>query len=217
MQFPTNYAGCSGSTEALYAIHAHLIPVGSNRGKVLIWGKGLSFLCWFPYLATTPGDYDQQFAIVDADASPVTVVYGYWRIPAVSAPPIYNGTTTVGGYTVSNGMQGLFCSGHCWLPDGRLFIVGGDDWSAHITHPYADFTGSRMVAIYDPMPGATGSWSTVQQLTPTVPFLLDLKQANAECIAAAPPPGRPRQKIDGPPPPAASRHRLDRVAHVVEA
>ncbi len=44
---------------------------------------------------------------------------------------------------------------------------------------------------------------------------LALKQANAVIAAVATPPGRPRQKIDGPPPPAAARHRFDRVVHVV--
>lgn len=172
-KFTGNPLGCAGSSEPEYAIHSHLIPVGPHRGKVLIWSRSGNSLCYLQYLATAPGDYDQQFAIVDADANPPTVTYGVWRIPAVFAPQIYAGSVTIPGIaTVTHGVQGLFCSGHCWLPDGRLFVVGGNDWSAAITESYADFTGSRMVAIWDPTAGPTGTWSTAQQLPSAASFLL---------------------------------------------
>src|SRR4029077_4582158 len=41
----------------------------------------------------------------------------------------------------------LFCSGHTFLPDGKLFVVGG-----HLD----DFRGSHKVRIYDPV---TKTWS----------------------------------------------------------
>lgn len=165
VNFPTNTVGCAGSTEAVYAVHAALIP--GTTGRVLIWGRGSNTSCWFPLLAgTSPGDYEQQFAIVDADASPATVTYGVWRIPAAFAPPIFAGSHPNPfnpSTNVTNGVQGLFCAGHCWLPDGRLFVVGGNDWSASVTHPNADFTGSRMVAVYDPTIGPLGTWRTGQE------------------------------------------------------
>lgn len=39
----------------------------------------------------------------------------------------------------------LFCAGHCWLPDGRLFVAGGNAQY----NPF--FLGSRYVGIWDPL------------------------------------------------------------------
>ena len=47
----------------------------------------------------------------------------------------------------------LFCSGHTFLPDGRLFVVGG-----HI----ADSVGEDHATIYDP---ATNTWASNPKLT----------------------------------------------------
>jgi hypothetical protein len=41
----------------------------------------------------------------------------------------------------------LFCSCHCWLPDGRLFIAGGNARYSSSTHT---FLGSRYVGVWDP-------------------------------------------------------------------
>ncbi len=59
----------------------------------------------------------------------------------------------------------LFCAGHCWLPDGRLFIAGGNAQYAGIG-PGLDQTGaggglvgylgSRFVGLWDPLSAHTG-------------------------------------------------------------
>jgi Domain of unknown function (DUF1929) len=73
----------------------------------------------------------------------------------------------------------LFCSSQCWLPDGRLFIAGGNAQYALIglqadayvpaAGPFApnSFTGSRYVGIWDPAnadnPGANFGWTHIAE------------------------------------------------------
>jgi hypothetical protein len=46
VNFQGNYVGCGGNdAEAVYAIHANVIPVGSHRDKVLIWDASKADLC----------------------------------------------------------------------------------------------------------------------------------------------------------------------------
>ena len=49
----------------------------------------------------------------------------------------------------------IFCAGHSWLPDGRLFIAGGALAGVG--------TGANYATIYDP---ATESWSKVPDMGP---------------------------------------------------
>jgi hypothetical protein len=59
-----------------------------------------------------------------------------------------------GAFTaVPNPTTNLFCAGHCGLPDGRLFYIGGHA-GAHV--------GLRDANIFDP---ATGAWSLVRSMT----------------------------------------------------
>lgn len=165
VQFPNNYVGCNGNdNEPVYAVHASLIPVGPHRGKVLIWDRSASFLCSV-FGGAFSGDRDQRWAIVDPEAG--TVAYFVWTIPAAFAPPVYGGALGA----ITNGAQGLFCASHCWLPDGRLLAVGGDDWSGAISAGYAQFTGSRLVCVYDPQAGPDGTWVTAKEPPLSVPSM----------------------------------------------
>lgn len=174
VQFPKNVPGCgggsTGSGERFNPLHGSLIPIGPHRGKVLVWDESGARMC---SLANgLNGDRDQRWAIVDPDGG-TAPIFGAWTIPSAFAPPLYGGPFTYPGttITVTNGHQGLFCAGHCWLPDGRLFIAGGDDWFGEFRFPWAGFTGSPLVCIWDPMVGPNGTWSTVAQLPNPVPFL----------------------------------------------
>lgn len=164
--FPQTWVGCGGSQEPVYAVHASLIPTGPHRGKVLFWDRSASLSC--SSLLPPSGDREQRWGILDPENSVVT--FFSWTIPATVAPQVYQPLPPP--YTgITTGVQGLFCAGHCWLPDGRLFVVGGNDWSVLMFNPSIPFTGSRMVAIYDPLVGPDGTWSTLRQSYPTQPFL----------------------------------------------
>ncbi len=173
VQFTGDVIGCGGNdVEPFYAVHGSVIPVGPHRGKVLVWDRSASDMCALVNGIT--GDRDQRWAIVDPETG--VAIFERWKIPSSAAPPVHGGPFTYPGtnITITNGDQGLFCAGHCWLPDGTLITVGGDDWFGHVRAPWAKFTGSRLVCIYNPMPAPghpNGTWSTVAELPVPVPFL----------------------------------------------
>jgi hypothetical protein len=80
------------------AIHMALVPVGPYRGQVLVWDKAEAALR--PY---------QRWALVDPKWTPGTVRF---RNHFLAMPQ-----------TLQTG--DLFCSGHVWMRDGRLFVAGG--------------------------------------------------------------------------------------------
>lgn len=148
---------CWGSTvlPGFNSIHACLIPVDPTRpsnphgGKVLVWDESGSVpSCADPALN---GDYVQRYAIVD----PATQSFflGQFLIPAADAPPAYNPAAA------PNGFHGLFCSGHCWLRDGKLLVAGGDDWSDDINVAYS---GSQIVCLFDPWAIGNSHWSVLR-------------------------------------------------------
>jgi hypothetical protein len=170
LDFTGPFPGCAGSNLDFYSIHSSVIPVGPHRGKVLTWDKSGALAC-SSHNGNLSGDRDQRWAIVDPIGRTVSVFV--WTIPASSAPPVYRPLPGFPGIT--HGAQGLFCAGHCWLPDGRLFVGGGDDWSGPIGGSFAQYTGSRLVCVYNPLTGANGAWSTLPQLLHSVqpqPFML---------------------------------------------
>jgi len=133
------------------AVHASLIPVDPRRpsnpwgGKVLVWDESHYASC-----GAVGGDFHQRWAIVDPDAG--TVQTYTWVIPASEAPAAWN--PNLNGPT---GNQGLFCSGHCWLRDGKLLVVGGNDWSGPA------YVGSQLVTMFDPWAGSPATaWSVVK-------------------------------------------------------
>lgn len=104
------------------AIHAHLLP----NGKVLYWGRrkehgSLKF--------STLNEHETHSYVWD----PATNT----NVQTKNQPMLADGKTTVN----------LFCSGHTFLADGRLMVVGG-----HIF----DSQGLNQSCIYDP---ATNQWT----------------------------------------------------------
>jgi hypothetical protein len=104
------------------AIHLHLLPTSSN---------GLAKLLSFAD-DDVPGLKDRNPGFAKA-----FVV----DIPAGQPPG--------GVVEVDNNQTNLFCSGHTFLPDGRLFVTGG--------HAGTNYYGVADVNIFDP---ASQSWQT---------------------------------------------------------
>jgi galactose oxidase len=104
------------------AIHSHLLPTG----KVLYWGR-----------RKEPGS--QQFDTLNEHA---TLSY-VWDPATNTSTQTKNQPTLADGKTTVN----LFCSGHTFLADGRLMVVGG--------HLF-DSQGVNQSCIYD---SATDQWT----------------------------------------------------------
>ena len=107
-------------------VHTHLLP----NGKVLFWGRRVDL----------QGGMDQHRcdAYVLDPASPASA-----ENPAKAPPP-----TMPDGSPVN-----LFCSGHAFLPDGRLFVAGG-----HLV----DGEGVNQACLYD--------WKEQKPWTPLPPM-----------------------------------------------
>jgi galactose oxidase len=119
---PVQDPGVAGQWSAIIAlpnvaIHTHVLPTG----KVLFWGRRVN-----------PTDS------VDVQACQPIL----WDPATQTSTPTANRPTLADGTAVN-----LFCSGHTFLPDGRLLVAGG-----HIV----DSNGINQVAIYDPF---KDSWS----------------------------------------------------------
>lgn len=82
------------------AIHMALIPVGPYRGHVLVWDKAEVALR--PY---------QRWSIIDPT----------WT-PGAGRPRFRNFFL---GMPQGAATGDLFCAGHAWMRDGRLFVAGG--------------------------------------------------------------------------------------------
>lgn len=78
--------------------HMSLIPVGRERGKVLVWNY-----MRVPYAGPTG---KQHWAIIDPTTSPATFQNFDLSIPTADGD--------------------LFCSGHSWTKDGHLLVAGGN-------------------------------------------------------------------------------------------
>jgi galactose oxidase len=118
------------------AIHTHLLP----NGKVLFWGRR-----------------DQPNQSLDEHFCTPQVWDPATRATAPTPKPTFaDGRTTVN----------LFCSGHTFLPDGRLLVAGGH---------FADSKGIDQAAIYD---YRTNTWTALPVMNngrwyPTVVTLHD--------------------------------------------
>jgi len=129
-------------------IHLALIPVGPNRGKVFAMDQEVH-----EHSEDQGGSWIQRWSIVD-----------------VSNP---------GGPTFENHVlelpddEGdLFCSGHAWLPDGKLFVAGGS------TQYLPQFFGGKLALTWDPMVSGNDSWTLLPNMIeprwyPTVTLLGD--------------------------------------------
>jgi len=137
--------GCNGDTTRFYPIHASMIPTGPFQGCVLVWDKSVQDACR-PGWPGAASDGEQRWAIFDPRTSPPTILKFCWRINVADSPaPPCTPPAAPLGYL------GLFCAAHCWLPDGRLLVAGGDYWANYIAcGANADFAGSRLLAVFDP-------------------------------------------------------------------
>jgi galactose oxidase len=108
------------------AIHAHLLPTG----KILYWGRRKEF---GSVQFDTLNDHACQTYILDPDT-------GQSRETA-NQPVLRDGSTV-----------NLFCSGHTFLPDGRLLVVGG--------HLF-DSQGVNQSCIFNP---ATDHWTAEAEM-----------------------------------------------------
>ena len=103
-------------------IHVHLLPASTpSAALVLTYGR---------------------------EANPATLVEsGYTRSYVVNIPK--NGAPLTSALLVENTTTNLFCSGHAFLPDGRLVAMGG--------HEGQDYYGSGAISLFEY--GATSRWT----------------------------------------------------------
>lgn len=128
-------------------IHATLLP----NGKVLAWDA-------------TPDDFDPNGGIPPNPHAPTasnTTRATVWD-------PIANAHLSVNPDTQSD----IFCAGHAFLPDGRLFIASGD------VGALGRFEGTN---IFDP---ADNSWTRVQDLYAARWYPSAVPLANGEIVVA---------------------------------
>jgi galactose oxidase len=116
--------GCWNRIFALrnIAIHAHLL----SSGQVLMWGRR---------------ERDQPLDVHESKPFLWDWRTGGEGIETKSRPKDLHGTPV-----------NLFCSGHAFLPDGRLLVAGGH---------FEDSVGLTQTTIYDP---ATDSWTACQEM-----------------------------------------------------
>jgi galactose oxidase len=111
-------------------VHASLL----KNGLVLMWGRR--------------DDRQQAMNVID--------VTGNLPNPATCTPFLLNPKARTCQKTPQptmapdNKNANLFCSGHNFLPDGRLLVVGGHD---------NDSWGLKQSCIYNPDAGTTGTWT----------------------------------------------------------
>jgi len=136
--------------EKFNALHCCLIPYGPFRGDLLVLDGNQRNYC-IPS-ATQPLQRIR-------DKQPWAIVNPYW--PAAhpfrggQGHRFYNRTLTLPRDPLTNENLGeLFCGGHRWMPDGRLFLVGGT--ARYPTGASGqDFLGSKLTWFFD---SATVSW-----------------------------------------------------------
>lgn len=115
------------TASALYPItHAAVIPTGPYRGQVL---------CLADAQASQPpaaGPWPQRWLVLD----PVNDRYLQYTLTIPSAPASSGGD--------------LFCSGHSWTADGRLFVAGGTRQYPASAGGQGNYVGARLAFIFDP-------------------------------------------------------------------
>ncbi len=136
--------------EKFNALHCCLIPYGPHRGDLLVLDGNLR-----NYSIPGPGQPLQRIR----DKQPWAIVNPYWPAPhpyrGTQGHRFYNRTLTLPRDPQTNENLGeLFCAGHRWMPDGRLFLAGGT-----LRYPTStlgqDFLGSKLTWFFD---GLTVSW-----------------------------------------------------------
>jgi hypothetical protein len=127
------------------AVHLALIPVGPHRGKVFTMDQGF------------PQEYpmqQQRMALLDF-SHPGQPAFTNFELPMPVPDP-------------AQGFE-LFCSGHVWLPDGRLFLAGGT-LSVDGPGDHEEGLGVSLAYIWNPaapsVPGSglIGTWTRLPDL-----------------------------------------------------
>jgi galactose oxidase len=152
------------------AIHAHLLPTG----KVLYWGR--RSVPGGPSFASLNEHFCSTFLWDPATGK---------SEPTAQVPRLENG----------EGVN-LFCSGHSFLPDGRLLVVGG--------HLF-DSEGVDQACIYDPV---ADTWTALPRMNNGrwYPSALTLPDGGVLAISGSFAQGRPQPPPDNPvPPPAGTK------------
>lgn len=122
---------CTDFESGVVAVHISVLP----NGKVLYWGKDS--------LGTNPNKYTRV---------------QIWN-PNAPCPPNAPDPTNpcLETFDLSHTFGNLFCSGHSFLPDGRLLVAGGNNDQA----PDRFFSGIDKAALYN---YATNQWTPLDQM-----------------------------------------------------
>jgi Domain of unknown function (DUF1929)/F5/8 type C domain len=120
-------------------VHISLLP----NGKILYWGRDKE-------LIRNPQTGLDELQDVNGRSNAYVV-----------DPQFFFNNPLANTATYLNTNTNLFCSGHSFLPDGRLLVSGGHDKNSH--HPFSEGLGARGLNIFDHMktfiPGAN-PWHT---------------------------------------------------------
>lgn len=112
--YPNPLAGPAMATFRMYMESAHvaLIPSGPRQGQIIVWsGQGI---------ALAPAGQVPEIGVNATILEDRT--RDFWIIDTTNNPP----TAQKFGSPFTDTVNfNLFCSGHCWLADGRLFVAGG--------------------------------------------------------------------------------------------
>lgn len=124
---------------ATVPVHISLLP----NGKLLYWGRDKE-------LIFNPQTMEHELQDVNGRSNAYVVDPQFFFNNPIANTATYPNTNT-----------NLFCSGHSFLPDGRLLVAGGHDKNPH--HPFSEGLGARGLNLFDHMktfiPGAN-PWTT---------------------------------------------------------
>lgn len=112
---------------ATVPVHISLLP----NGKLLYWGRDKETIF-------NPQTMQDELQDVNGRSNAYVVDPQFFFNNPIANTAIYPNTST-----------NLFCSGHSFLPDGRLLVAGGHDKNPH--HPFAEGLGARGLNIFDHM------------------------------------------------------------------
>ncbi len=128
------------------AAHMSLIPTGPYRGSVVVWGGYVQYKDLPPWK-----HYWSIVRIRDAQNQNLihpTIINHQFDLPVDSAGSPFGD---------------IFCSGHSWMADGRMFVAGGSS-----RYPPDKWEGSPLAYLFDPgeaaNPRRNHGWTDVAEL-----------------------------------------------------
>ena len=134
-------AGTPGWPTTFNAVHVGLIPVGPDRGKLIVYD--------FKATQGSGPNWTQRWSIVDPgpmDPDPSVPTAAVFRNDVLPMPA---------------GGGDLFCSGHAWTPSGELFIAGGTTQYVNGSLPYI---GGYSAYRFDPRVIGNAAWTRLPDL-----------------------------------------------------